>query len=138
MKLTERQTDALCKIEAGNQHDDTGMGAYCECAPKREKPFDHRSLEALRRKGLIDVWAGVIHLCSNDPLDSGGVYYCKPTKAGLKLAWELGSGARTVDPRPGTFAHTARLMAQDERHLPAGDRTDWDDWKEDMKEGGRT
>jgi len=51
--------------------------------------------------------------------------------------FEAQEAERTVDPKPGTAAHTARLMAQAERHLPAGDRTDWDAWKEDMKEGGR-
>lgn len=54
---------------------------------------------------------------------------------GMDIA-EAQEAERTVDPKPGTFAHTARLMAQDERHLPEGDRTDWDAWKENMKEGG--
>jgi len=132
MKLTERQADALNKIlkSCTDRSNPDAPYAYCECAPKREKPYDHRSLTALRDKGLIEIssvcrGATFVPLGSTEGLMSGGVYLCRPKE-------------RTVDPKPGTAAHTARLMAQAERHLPAGDRTDWDAWKEDMKEGGRT
>jgi len=119
MKLTERQTDALNKIlkSCTDRSNPDAPYAYCECAPKREKPFDYRSLTALRDKGLIEVssvcrGARFVPLGSRAELESGGVYLCRP------------AGER------------ARLMAQAERHLPAGERTDWDAWKEDMKEGG--
>lgn len=59
--------------------------AYCECAPKRCKPFDSRTLNALRRKGLIEIRESVRHadpvryepVSDRFPLDTGGVYYCR-------------------------------------------------------------
>jgi len=40
----------------------------------------------------------------------------------------------SVRPTPGTWAHTAGLMSEIFPEGP-GDGLDWDDWKDQMKEG---
>ena len=78
--MTELQKRALEMIRNGQAEslrcnlDQRGF-AYCECAPKREKPFNSRTLEALRRKGLIEITDGEKIILGR--LDRGGWYFCR-------------------------------------------------------------
>lgn len=140
MKLSNNQRAMLEMLIRKSELAQAGVTAWILVEPCE---YDHqaKTLGSLLRNGLIRAQEYGTEDVAEDmePGDKftwrGKSYWAAITAKGIKA---VGPYPRTVDPKPGTAAHTARLMAQAERHLPEGDRTDWDAWKEDMKEGGRT